>query len=88
MTALAIEKQLVEFLISVTGNGSLTGESDLLQSGIADSLTMMDLLVFIETEYQLRLDFTDLRPDVFRTPKTVASLLADRQEEQRRSIAA
>lgn len=75
MTA-SIETRLVEFLRTVTGQPGLQADSDLHEFGVTDSLTMMDLLVFIETEYRVRLGFADLTPDVFQTPTTVAELIA------------
>jgi acyl carrier protein len=88
MNASSIESRLVEFLRGVTGREDLTGKTELLEDGIADSLTMMDLMVFIETDLKLRLDFTDLNADVFRTPATLATLVAGRLEQLRRTEAA
>jgi len=39
---------------------------------------MMDLLVFLETEFQVRLDFSDLTPEAFHSPATIARLVASR----------
>ncbi|MSR59981.1 MAG: hypothetical protein EXS05_20470 [Planctomycetaceae bacterium] len=76
MNVTVIESKLVDFLRTITGQVALQADSDLQDAGITDSLTMMDLLVFIETEYQVRLGFADLTPDVFQTPTTVAELIA------------
>ncbi|MGE5193646.1 MAG: acyl carrier protein [Deltaproteobacteria bacterium] len=88
MKTLSLEDRLVEFLRGVTGQAALSGDTELLEDGIADSLTMMDLMVFIETELKVRLDFADLNADVFRTPATLAALIAARQEPSRRVEAA
>lgn len=79
----ALENRLVKFLRSLTGQEDIQGNTDLLEAGIADSLTMMDLLVFIETEVGLRLDFTELTPDIFRTPSTIAAHLSERLDAPR-----
>lgn len=73
-----IEHGIIEYLRSLTGLTDLGRETDLQAVGVTDSLTMMDLLVFIETEFQLRLEFEDLTPDVFRTPATLAELIVNR----------
>jgi acyl carrier protein len=83
-----IECRLVDFLRSVTGQAALSADTELLEGGIADSLTMMDLMVFIETELKVRLDFADLNADVFRTPATLAALIATRLREPPRVEAA
>ena len=88
MNVATIQTRLVEFLHSVTGQRAISTETDLIESGIADSLTMMDLMVFIETDLQVRLDFSDLVPDVFRTPATIANLLAARLERKNHARAA
>ena len=78
MTSLSIQNQIIDFLRSVTGQQSLDAGTDLFDAGATDSLTMMDLLVFLETEFQVRLEFTDLKPEVFKTPVTLAELIAER----------
>jgi acyl carrier protein len=88
MNTIAIQSRLVDYLVSLTGCETLHAGSDLHEAGITDSLTMMDLLVFIETEFKLRLDFSDLTPDVFRTPQTIAELIAARMAESGRTQAA
>ena len=88
MKSQSIENRLVSFLRGVTGQVALTAETELIEGGIADSLTMMDLMVFIETELKVRLDFADLNADVFRTPATLAALIGTRLQGSRRSEAA
>jgi acyl carrier protein len=78
MTSLTIQNRLVEFLSSVTGQESFAADTDLFDAGVTDSLTMMDLLVFVETEFQVRLGFVDLTPDVFQTSRTLGDLIARR----------
>jgi methoxymalonate biosynthesis acyl carrier protein len=88
VNAPTIEIRLVEFLRSVAGLPALDGGTELLDAGIVDSLTMMDLLVFIESEFGLRLDFSDLRTDNFRTPATLAALIAGQLNRPRQAEAA
>ena len=82
-----IQNRLVAFLNTVTGQTTFSGETDLFDAGATDSLTMMDLLVFVETEFQVRLAFTDLTPEVFRTPATLAQLVTERLPKTQRSAA-
>ena len=72
----ALENRLVKFLRTLTGQASIQGDTDLLESGIVDSLTTMDLLVFIETEVGVRLAVTDLTPETFRTARKFAAHLS------------
>ena len=80
----SIQEQLVEFLNSVTGQ-TITDSTELIDSGLLDSLTMMDLLVFVESDFEVRLDFQDIRPDLFKNPATISQLIAERQAEQKKT---
>ncbi|MCA9015637.1 MAG: hypothetical protein KDA77_09935 [Planctomycetaceae bacterium] len=83
-----ILNRLTAFLRSVTGQQELTHTTDLLDSGLLDSLTMMDLLVFVESEFDLRLDFQDIRPELFKNPETIANLIVSRLASRNQSEAA
>lgn len=76
-----IQSKLIQFLTTVTGLESIDANTDLQSSEIIDSLTMMDLLVFIETEFGVRLEFDDLTPESFRSPATLAQLIAGRRSK-------
>lgn len=78
MSAADIEQKVIQFLISITGESSLDAETELEESGIIDSLGMMDLLVYFETEFGVRLDIADLNPAMFRTPATISRLIESR----------
>ena len=78
MDVVSIRNRLVEFLHGLTGQGGLAADSELIESGIADSLTIMDLMVFIEIEFALRLDPADMNAEVFRTPSTLAHCISMR----------
>ena len=82
--SVSIQEQLVEFLNTVTGQ-TITDSTELIDSGLLDSLTMMDLLVFVESDFEVRLDFQDIRPDLFKNPATISQLIAERQAEQKKA---
>ncbi|MEI8021581.1 MAG: phosphopantetheine-binding protein [Schlesneria sp.] len=84
MNAAEIQQKIVGFLVSATGQTSIEGDTELQESGIIDSLMMMDLLVFVETELGLRLEFEDITPDAFATPATISRLIESRIADQHR----
>ncbi len=88
MDRLTIQSRVIDFLRTVTGQDTFTADTDLFDAGVTDSLTMMDLLVFVETEFQVRLGFADLTPDVFKTPQSLAELIAQRVSSSQPSMAA
>jgi acyl carrier protein len=81
MNVVVIQQKVIDFLISVTGQSSIDGATELQESEIIDSLTMMDLLVFIESEFGVRLNFEDITPEVFQTPATLAGLIESRANQ-------
>lgn len=72
MTASAIEHTLLQFLSDATGQTGLTVADDLITAGIVDSLTMMDLLVFIEAQFRIELGFDELTPATFESVRALA----------------
>lgn len=45
----------------------LNNDTDLIDSGIIDSLTMIELVTMLEDDYDVVIDVDDLFPDNFRT---------------------
>ena len=88
MDAVSIKNRLIEFLRGLTGEAALAADTELIESGIADSLTIMDLMVFIETEFAVRLDPVDMNAEVFRTPSTLAQCISMRITQNRDARAA
>jgi acyl carrier protein len=88
MDAAVIQHKIVEFLVTTTGQSSLDAETDLESAGLIDSLAMMDLLVFFEGEFGVRLEFEDLTPDVFHSAATIARRIEIRVDVARAKQAA
>jgi len=82
---ISIQDRLVDFLQSVTGQQSINTTTDLIDSGLLDSLTMMDLLVFVESELHLRIDVQDITPELFKNPSTIAELIFNRLPQLKRA---
>ncbi len=70
-----IKKKIRGFLTKVTGDASLRDDADLLSTSVLDSLTMMDLIVFIEIEFGQRIAIGDLRPEQFQSIDAIANLV-------------
>ena len=88
MNTRAVEDRLIEFLQTLTGHTEIAAGTELLEDGIVDSLTMMDLMVFIESELTVKLEPGDLNADVFRTPAALAELIVTRWDQSLPSAAA
>lgn len=60
-----------------------TPQSDLIDSGLLDSLSIIELLVFIEKRFGMPIDNADVSPRNFRTVSAVSSLVAERLSARR-----
>lgn len=52
-----------------------------LLSGLVDSQGLMELVVFLEDEFVIALDFTDLEPRNFSTVGDIAKLVSERAKD-------
>ncbi len=71
-----IEDDLTTFIqYQALGGRPVAADTDLLDEDILDSLLLMDLLLYVESTYEIRLDDTDISPQHFRTIEAIARLV-------------
>jgi acyl carrier protein len=51
----------------------------LISSGLVDSFHLVDLAVFVEEQFGVRIDDTELTADTFDSLRTLAALIASRR---------
>jgi len=70
------EQQLARFFVEREGEGILEEirEIDFIESGIIDSLDLISLAVFIEQNFQKKIDLTS--PETFSAARRFDSLIA------------
>lgn len=51
-------------------------DTDLLEAGLLDSLTLVQLLVEVESEFDVEIPLDELDPDEFRTAESIARYVA------------
>lgn len=77
-----IEQPIMTYLERATagtgGADSLTPETGLVESGLIDSIGLVGLIQFIESEFNLRIPDADMVPELFETPKSVADYVSRR----------
>ncbi len=82
MTAQEIQQQLLTYLrANVADAGGLEPTTDLLASGMLDSLLVADLFVFLETRLGVELSAADVSPQNFRTIERLAALVAAKRQK-------
>ena len=67
---------LIDYIQSADGSeGAPRIDTDLLASGRLDSLLVMDLVCFLEAQFQIRMRPTDITPDNLRSVKRMAEFV-------------
>jgi acyl carrier protein len=54
-------------------------DEPLISGGMVDSFSLVDLALFVEETYNVRIDDTELNADTFDTLKELAALIESRQ---------
>ena len=72
-----IDKQTIRNFLNESANKAINvGDGDsLLASRLIDSLKFAELIVFLESQYNVSFDADDLTPDNFDTLNAIAGLL-------------
>lgn len=77
MTSNAVLQNDISILLTSKMNMDIPSPTtDLLESGLLDSLGLVDLLAHMERQFGISLDIEDFEIDDFRSVTTIASLLA------------
>ena len=77
-----MQDKLVEFIrAEFVADGSdeeVSPVTDLLLSGLVDSLGVMRLVFYVETEFSIKVEPADVTIENFRTVETISSFISSR----------
>ncbi|MGZ4031112.1 MAG: acyl carrier protein [Tumebacillaceae bacterium] len=71
----ANQAKIRAFLSKFFRNYDLKDDEDIFGAGFVTSLFAMELVMFVETEFSIRIENEDLDLDNFRTIQAIASLI-------------
>ncbi|MBV6699354.1 acyl carrier protein [Kitasatospora aureofaciens] len=74
-----IKKYLIEQFLLDTTVEDLADDYDLLANGVVDSLGLLTLVSWLESEYRLDIDALDIAPENFRTAAAINAFLEQAQ---------
>ncbi len=80
--SIEMKNLLSEFIASEILNqpGREIGEDEkLISSGLIDSLSLVDIALFVEEEFQVIIDDTELNADIFDSLAELESIIRSRQ---------
>lgn len=70
-----IKKYLKEFLSTLTGSGNLSDTTQLIDKDIIDSLNLVQLILFIESKFKIKIDIFDIRFESFESVDTLSNFI-------------
>lgn len=72
-------RQYITSQILKQPNLPIAADEALISSGLIDSFSLVDLALYIEDSYGVRIDDTELNADTFDTLNQLAALISQRQ---------
>ncbi len=82
-----LEADLVQFVQSRgSRHADVTSQTDLLESGLLDSLLLMDLIFHIEEAYGVKFDSDKLNPSNFRTIADIVNFVLEQLSTPQRQL--
>lgn len=79
-----IESELTEYILTQIvkrPRQQLDQNTPLISNGLIDSFHLVDLAIFIEEKYGVRIDDSELNPDTFDTVSQLSELIRQRQAQ-------
>lgn len=70
-----IRQPLLQFLREKTGKADLAGDTELLQSGLVNSLFALEIVLFVEKTFACKLGRKDISPQNFSSADRIAALV-------------
>jgi len=58
---------------------TIAGDEKLISSGLVDSLSLVDIALFVEEQYDVIIDDTELNPDTFDSLAELEEIILSRQ---------
>jgi acyl carrier protein len=73
-----IEQSIMDYLGTLTAGAPLAADTPLLESGLLDSINLVQLIQFIEERFGIVLADSDIGPEIFASPQAVAAYVSQR----------
>jgi acyl carrier protein len=65
-------------VVAEAGGPAVTRDTRLLEAGLLDSISLVQLVQFLEARFGIRIPDEDVGPELFETPASVAAYVAAR----------
>ncbi len=73
--------EIRKFLVEnrAAGSGEIADDVSLLEQGVIDSVTMVDLITFLESRYEIRIEDEEMTPENFDSLNAIVTLVSSKQ---------
>ena len=78
-----IKERVRQFIIEnfyVSDAAALKDDASLITAGVVDSTGMLEVITFLESEYGISIDDTDMTPENLETIGRIAKFVAQKQQ--------
>lgn len=75
-------EKILDFILNhfpLARKQSITATTPIVETGVIDSIGILDLINFIETEFEIQLEDDDLTPEHFATVECIVQLIKRKQ---------
>ncbi|MEU7768632.1 acyl carrier protein [Nocardia sp. NPDC049190] len=70
--------EYISAMVAETGGAPVDRETPLLETGVLDSINLVKLVHFLEERFEISIPDTDIREDLFESPRTLATYVSQR----------
>ncbi len=72
-------QKIREFICKVSRKQELSDDEDIFEGGIVNSLFAMQLVLYLEKQFDIRIQGSELKKDNFRNINTIIKFIEDKQ---------
>lgn len=81
-----VEEKIINFLSNFISEDLLERETDIFESGYVNSLFVMQLILYIEEEFDIRVENKDMSPRYFNTVVNIVNFIQSKLETQKSEV--
>ena len=78
--------QIMRLISELAHTEALTAETDIIESGLLDSLLFVELLSGLEERFGVRVSFDDIELDNFRSVRQIAEFINRRSAQETMAV--
>ena len=74
-----IYQEIKQFILRVSRRESIADEEDIFEGGIVNSLFAMQLIIFLEKQFNIHVDGKELKQDNFKNIKSIVAYIINKK---------